>query len=85
MFKDLWEAATGRWGLAAIILLAMPGSRKMVRTVAKEAVRAGLTVSESMKDLVAEIKEEADDVVAEIKAERKQTQHEKTVTASHKA
>lgn len=77
MFKDIWEVATGKWGLAALVLLTLPGGRKMLKTVAKEAVRAGLTISEGVKDLAAEIKEEASDVVAEVKAERKQSQHEK--------
>jgi hypothetical protein len=53
----------------------------MLKTVAKEAVRAGLTISEGVKDLAAEIKEEASDVVAEVKAERKQSQHEKQVVS----
>jgi hypothetical protein len=81
MFKDIWEAATGRWGLAAVVFLTLPGGRKMLKTVAKEAVRAGLTISEGVKDLAAEIKEEASDVVAEVKAERKQSQHEKQVVS----
>ncbi|MBK9142284.1 MAG: DUF5132 domain-containing protein [Candidatus Melainabacteria bacterium] len=70
MLEEITKLATSRWGLAAVVLLAMPGGRKMLRTVAKEAVRAGLTVSENVKDLVAEIQEEASDVVAEVKAER---------------
>lgn len=71
MLEEIWGAVSGKWGIAAVVLLAMPGGRKMVRTVAKEAVKAGMTVSEGVKDLVAEIKEEASDVVAEVKAERK--------------
>jgi hypothetical protein len=71
MFEKIWEAAIGPWGIAAVVLFAIPGSRKALKTVAKEAVRAGLTVSEGVKDLVSEIKEEASDVVAEVKAERK--------------
>ncbi|MCA9804324.1 MAG: DUF5132 domain-containing protein [Cyanobacteria bacterium HKST-UBA02] len=70
MLEEITKLASSRWGLAAVVLLAMPGGRKMLRTVAKEAVRAGLTVSENVKDLVAEIQEEASDVVAEVKAER---------------
>jgi len=83
MLEDLWGALTGRWGLAAVVLLAMPQGRKALRTVAKEVVRAGITVSESVKDIAAEIKEEASDVVAEVRAERnKDNKHEK---ATHKA
>lgn len=70
MFKDIAELVTSKWGLAAIVLLAMPGGRKLLRSAAKEAIRAGITISEGVKDLAAEIKEEASDVVAEVKAER---------------
>jgi hypothetical protein len=83
MFEKLWEAVTGRWGIAALVLLAIPDGRKALKSVAKEAVRAGLIVSEGMKDIVAEVKEEASDMVAEVKAERKQGQHEKHV--AHKS
>ena len=82
MLEELWELATGRWGLAALVLIALPGGRKALRTVAKEAIRAGLTVSEGAKDLYAEIKEEAADVVAEVQAERK-NQHEKHAHKVH--
>lgn len=75
MLEEVWEAAWGPWGLAAAVLILMPGGRKMARTAVKEVIRAGMTVSENVKDLVAEIKEEASDVVAEVKAERQQNQH----------
>lgn len=75
--EKIIELATSKWGLAAIVLFAMPGGRKMLRSAAKEAVKAGLTVSESVKDMVAEIKEEASDVVAEVKAERAHETKEK--------
>ena len=74
MWEDLMKAATGRWGLAAVVLLAMPGGRKFLRSAAKEAIRAGMVVSDRVKDLAAEIREEASDVVAEIQAERKDHQ-----------
>ena len=79
MFEKLWETVSGRWGLAAIVLLAIPDGRKALKSVAKEAIRAGLTISESAKDLIAEVKEEASDMVAEVKAERKQSPSEKPV------
>jgi ABC-type sugar transport system substrate-binding protein len=83
MLEEIWEAATGRWGLVALALLFLPASRKAIKTVAKEAVKAGIAVSEGVQELVSEIKEEASDVVAEVKAERKQhATHEKH---SHKA
>ncbi len=70
MIKDIAEIVASKWGIAAIVLLAMPGGRKLLRSAAKEAIRAGITISEGVKDLAAEIKEEASDVVAEVKAER---------------
>ena len=81
MFEDLMEAATGKWGLVAIVLLALPGGRKFLRAATKEAIRAGMVVTDRVKDLAAEIREEASDVVAEIQAERKDHQKKH----SHKA
>jgi hypothetical protein len=83
MLDKVVEVVTGRFGLAALVLLAIPDGRKALKTVAKEAIRAGLTISESAKDLVAEVKEEASDMVAEVKAERKQNHSEKQ-SAAHK-
>jgi Protein of unknown function (DUF5132) len=77
MLDKLWEAVTGRWGLAAVVLLAIPDGRKALKSVAKEAIRAGLVISEQAKDLMAEVKEETSDMVAEVKAERKQSHTEK--------
>jgi len=77
MLDKLWEAVTGRWGLAAVVLLAIPDGRKALKSVAKEAIRAGLVISEGAKDLMAEVKEETSDMVAEVKAERKQSHTEK--------
>jgi hypothetical protein len=71
MLEEIAEVVMGPWALAAVVVLAMPGGRKMIRTVAKEIAKAGMTVGEGVKDLAAEIKEEASDVVAEVKAERK--------------
>ncbi|HEY9683108.1 MAG TPA: DUF5132 domain-containing protein [Oculatellaceae cyanobacterium] len=81
MFEDLLEVVAGPWSLVALAVVALPAGRKALRTVAREAVRAGIAVSESAKDLYAELKEEASDVVAEVKAERK---HSVSKTA-HKA
>lgn len=77
MIDEIAKAASSRWGLAAVVLLAMPGGRKLLRSVAKEAIKVGMTVSENVKDLAAEIKEEASDVVAEVKAERETNAKEK--------
>ncbi|MDR3613940.1 MAG: DUF5132 domain-containing protein [Candidatus Obscuribacterales bacterium] len=83
MFEELFGALTGKWGIAALVLLALPASRKAVRTVAREAVRAGIAVGEGAKDLYAELKEEASDVVAEVKAERHQNHAKPTAHKSH--
>ncbi len=83
MFEKIWEAFTGRWGLAALVLLAIPDGRKALKSVAKEAIRAGLIVSDSTKDLIAEVKEEASDMVAEVKAERKQNNSDKHASEKH--
>ncbi|MBX9694615.1 MAG: DUF5132 domain-containing protein [Cyanobacteria bacterium] len=77
MIDEIVKATTSRWGLAALVVLALPGGRKLLRQAAKEAVRAGITISEGVKDLAAEIKEEASDVVAEVKAERETNAKEK--------
>ena len=70
MFKDLLEGVTGKWGLLALVVLAMPSGRRFIRSAAKEAIRAGVTVGERVKEMAEEIKEEANDVVAEVRAER---------------
>jgi hypothetical protein len=86
MLEELWGAVSSRWGLAAVVVLALPAGRKAVRTVAREAIRAGIAVSEGAKDLYAELKEEANDVVAEVKAERQHNHgHSKVEKSTHKA
>ena len=82
MFEELFEIVAGPWALVALAVVALPAGRKAVRTVAREAVRAGIAVGESAKDFYAELKEEATDVVAEVKAERK---HAVGKTTAHKA
>jgi len=72
MFEEILEVAMGPWGIAAAVLLLLPGSRKMARTVTKEVIRAGMTVGDNVKDMLSEVKEEASDVVAEVRAERQQ-------------
>jgi hypothetical protein len=88
MLEEIMEAAMGPWGIAAAVLLLMPGSRKMARTVTKEVIRAGMTVTDNVKDLLAEVKEEASDVVAEVRAERQSgttTKAAKETAHSHKS
>ncbi|MBX9722292.1 MAG: hypothetical protein K2X81_12905 [Candidatus Obscuribacterales bacterium] len=68
---DWKDALKSPWALAALLLLGTAGGRKMVKSASKEVIRAGLVVSDKVKELVAEVKEETDDLVAEVQAERK--------------
>jgi hypothetical protein len=80
MWSELKEAVKSPWLLAGFLILGTQGGRKLVRNATKEAVRAGLVVSDKVKEIVAEVKEEADDLVAEVQAERKDgAKVEKTV------
>ncbi len=74
MSGKIWEAVTGPWGLAAVLLLAIPDGRKALKSVTKNAIRAGFVISEGAKDLIAEVKEEANEMVVEVKAERKHSE-----------
>lgn len=62
----------GRLTVAALALLAVPGVRRQFRPVAKVAVRASLAVTDSMKEMVAEVREQTSDLVAEVRSEREQ-------------
>lgn len=72
MWSELKDAVKSPWLLAGFLLFGTQGGRKLVRNATKEAVRAGLVVSDKVKEIVAEVKEEADDLVAEVQAERKE-------------
>ena len=82
MFEDVLETVAGPWGIAALLILATKGGRKMLRTAVKEVVKVGMVASEKAKEVAAEIQEEASDVIAEANAERNEKQKE--VTASGK-
>lgn len=69
---DWKDALKSPWALVAVLLLGTQGGRKMLKTASKEVVRAGLVVSDKVKEIVAEVREEADDLVAEVQAERKE-------------
>src|SRR5262249_33164618 len=60
----------GRLTLAALALLAVPGVRRQLRPLARAAIRAGLAVTDQVKELIAETREQASDLVAEARAER---------------
>ncbi len=68
---DWKDALKSPWTLAALLLFGTNGGRKLLKTASKEVIRGGLVVSDKVKELVAEVKEEADDLVAEVQAERK--------------
>ena len=68
---DLKDVVKSPWTLAAVLLLGTNGGRKLIKTASKEVIRAGMVVSEKVKGVVAEVREEADDLVAEVQAERK--------------
>lgn len=76
----------GRLTVAALGLLAIPGVRRQLRPVAKAAIRTGLTVTDQVKTIVAEAREQTSDLVAEARAEREeqmqQQQHPEGAKAS---
>ena len=67
--EEILEALTGRWGLAALLLFAFPGSRKLARAAAKGVIRFGIKATDQVKEMVAETREEIGDMMAEVKAE----------------
>jgi len=83
--EELLERIGGPWVVVAAVLVATNGGRKLLRSATKEAIRVGLTASDRVKEIVAEVREEAGDLVAEVKAERKEQRPEKPMAkAGHK-
>lgn len=79
MIEELFEVLTGRWGIAALALFAFPTGRKFLRSAAKGVIRVGITATDQVKGMVAEVQEEASDLMAEVQAERQQrTKHAKS-------
>lgn len=68
---DWKNALKSPWTIAAVLLLGTNSGRKMLKSASKEVIKVGLTVSDKVKEIVAEVKEEADDLVAEVQEERK--------------
>lgn len=83
MWEEVLELAGSKWGLLGLgaVLLFSGGGRKVVRRAAKGVVKAGLTVSDAARELVAEIKEQGSDLIAEVEAERKESLQEAKSTA----
>ncbi len=85
MLEEILEVIGSRWGLfglGAIVLLSGP-SRKVVRKAAKGVIKAGLSVSDSAREFVAEVKEQGSDLIAEVQAERRE-EMEEHLKESHK-
>lgn len=76
MLEEVLEVVVSKWGLfglGALLVISGPG-RKVVRGAAKGLIKAGMNVSDSARELVAEMKEQGSDLIAEVNAERKEEQ-----------
>ena len=76
MLEEVLEVVASKWGLlglGALLFISGPG-RKVVRGAAKSLIKAGMDVSDSAREMVAEMKEQGGDLIAEINAERKEEQ-----------
>lgn len=60
----------GPWILGAVALLAIPGVRNSLRPLAKGAIKVGMNVTDQVKNLTAEAREQAGDIYEEAKVER---------------
>ena len=85
MLEEFWEVIVSKWGLlglGAVLMIAGPG-RKVVRGAAKKALKAGMNVSDTAREFVAEVKEQGNDLIAEVQAERKEAA-EQQLKPAHK-
>lgn len=75
MLEELVEVLGSKWGLIGVgaILLMGAGGKKVVRKAAKGVIKAGLAVSDTTREYVAELKEQTSDLIAEAKAERNES------------
>jgi hypothetical protein len=64
MFKSLRTVALNPWGIAAILLVALPPGRKILRKAAKVIALASLSVADELKDIVGEVREESEKKMA---------------------
>ena len=83
MLEEVLEVVASKWGLlglGALLVVSGPG-RKVVRGAAKGLIKAGLHVTDSAREVLAEMKEQGSDLIAEIQAERKE-EHAAQVPAS---
>lgn len=79
MWEEILELAASKWGFLGLgaVLLISGGGRKVVRGAAKAAIKAGLDISDSTREFVAELKEQSNDLIAEVKAERAEQMEER--------
>lgn len=84
MLEEVLELLGSRWGILGLgaVLVFSGSGRKAVRKVAKGAIKAGLSVSDSAREFLAEVKEQGSDLIAEVQAERKEAQEEVLKTAN---
>lgn len=78
MLEEILEVLGSKWGLLGLgAAVVFSGSgRKVVRKAAKGVIKAGLSVSDSAREFIAEVKEQGSDLVAEVQAERKEALEE---------
>lgn len=77
----LLEDTLGGWaGIAVGVVVGMIAAPKVagttgsaLRPVAKAVIRGALALSDTMKEVIAEAREQTSDLVAEVQAERAQT------------
>ncbi len=81
MFSEIKDTVKSPWMVAALLLFGTQSGRKFLRSAGKEAIKVGMGVSDKVKEIVAEVKEEADDLVAEVKAEQKHAKTEKATSS----
>jgi hypothetical protein len=59
----------GPWLLGAVALLAVPGVRKSLRPLAKSTMKLGIAVTDQVKGLTAETREQINDLYEEARSE----------------
>ncbi|MEW6380254.1 MAG: DUF5132 domain-containing protein [bacterium] len=77
----LLDGLSGRWGQTIFIGVAvglatpviMPILWSVARPLAKSVIKEGLIISDKVKEITAEAREQLGDLVAEVKAERADT------------
>jgi hypothetical protein len=72
--EELLETVSGTpLLLGAAVLLAIPGVRRGLRPLMKAGIRVGLRMTDQVKNLSAEAREQMSDLYAEARAEREES------------